>query len=144
MTAPAAAVRQVRQHRQALAWWVRIQHQYPLGIVPVPTAARILGVSARRLRSLVDEGRIRVVEGMPGGTDRDKFVPVLDLIDGPFVLDRGQPGVWGPENRFSQDFLDRDTYRYKRKSRKPLPPSPLPPPKKSPLSRKQATKRSKP
>lgn len=24
----------------------------------------------------------------------------------------------GPESRFSQDFLDRDTYRYKRKSRK--------------------------
>ncbi len=144
MTPPVAAVRQVRQHRAALAWWVRVQHQYPLGIVPVPTAARMLGVSGRRLRSLVEEGRIRLIEGMPGGTDRDKFVPVLDLIDGPFTLDRGRPGIWGPEKRFSQEFLDRDDYRYKRKSRKPLPPTPLPAPSKSPRPFLKARKKPKP
>lgn len=138
------AVRQVRQHRSALAWWLRVQHQYPMGIVPVPTAARILGVSGRRLRSLVEEGRIRIVEGMPGGTDRDKFVPVLDLIDGPFTLDRGRPGLWGPENRFSQDFLDRDQYRGKRKSRKQLPVQPLPTPAKTPRIRPNPKNKPKP
>lgn len=124
MTAPLEGVRQVRQHRQSLAWWFRASAAFPGGLVPLPTAARMLGVSPRRVRALVDEGRIRLIDGMPGGSDRDRFVPVVDLIDGPFVLDRGQPGVWGPENRFSQDFLDRNPQRSKRRSDKGLRNSP--------------------
>lgn len=111
-------VRQVKQHRAALAWWVRVHHAFPLGVVPIPTAARMLGVSPRRVRSLVEDKRIRVVDGMPGGTDRDRFIPVIDLIDAPFVLNRGQPGQWGPENRFSEDFLLRVNPRRKPKARK--------------------------
>lgn len=117
---PVSAVRQVRQHRESLAWWFRVAGEFPGGVVPVPTAARMLGVSSRRMRALIDAGRLRVVEGMPGGTERDRFIPAVDLINGPFVLDRGQPGVWGPESRFSQEFLDREAYNRKRKSRKGL------------------------
>ena len=117
-------VKQLRQQRAALAWWASVAAAFPLGVVPLPTAARMLGVSTRRVRAMIENGRLRLVEGMPGGTERDRFVHVVDLIDAPFVLNRGRPGVWGPENRFSQDFLDRDTYSRKRKSRKDLRPSP--------------------
>lgn len=137
------AVKQVRQHRAALAWWVRVHHEHPLGIVPIPTAARILGVTGGRIRDLIAEGRLRLVEGMPGGSDRDKFVPVLDLIDGPFVLDRGRPALWGPENRFSQNFLDRSDYRGKRKSRNRLRLDGTPNDRTSPNDRKTAPKRRK-
>ncbi len=113
-------VRQVKQHRAAIAWWFRVSHAYPGGLVPIPTAARILDVTPNRVRELIAQGRLRMVEGMPGGTDRDRFVPLIDLVDAPFHMTRGRPGVWGPENRYSQEFLDRNTYRGKRRSRKDL------------------------
>jgi hypothetical protein len=115
------AVRQVKQHRAALAWWLAQAQAHPLGIVPIPTAARMLGVTPNRVHGLIQEGRLRVVDGMPGGNPRDRFVPVLDLVDAPFNMTRGRPGVWGPEKRFSQDFLDRAPTTRKRKSRKDLP-----------------------
>ena len=114
----ARIVRQIKQQRSSLSWWLRAAQEYPHGVVPIPTAARILGVTPNRVRNLIDEGRVRVLEGMPGGTARDRFVPIIDLVDAPFHMTRGRPGVWGSENRFSQDFLDRDPRRDKRKRHK--------------------------
>lgn len=114
------AVRQVKQHRAAVAWWLRTMAEHPTGVVPIPTAARVLGVTPTRIHALIEEGRLRCVEGMPGGTNRDRFVPLIDLVDGPFAMTRGRPGVYGPENRFGEDFLRRDGYRDKRRHRKDL------------------------
>ncbi|GEM_PF-6965116 len=86
---------QIRQHRSALEWWTYQHHKHPLGLVPIPTAARMLGVSTRRVRSLIQDGRLDVVEGMPGGNSRDRFIPGVQLINAPFALNRGRPGQWG-------------------------------------------------
>ncbi len=96
-------IRQLKQRHSSIAWWVRSMRDYPNGVVPIPTAARMLSVSTNRVRQLIDEGRITVLEGMPGGNDRDRFIPVDQLIDAPFAMTRGRPGVFGPKNRESKD-----------------------------------------
>lgn len=92
-------VKQLNQRHSALAWWARIQALYPLGIVPIPTAARILSVTPTRIHTLIKEGRFTVVDDMPGGNDRDRFIPLIQLFDAPYAMTRGRPGVFGPKNR---------------------------------------------
>lgn len=91
--------RRMRRRLDALSWWRSVARDHPGGVVPIPTAARILGVQRRRVAELVAEGRLRVVDGMPGGSSRDRFVPVDDLIGAPFREERGRAGVYGPDNR---------------------------------------------
>ena len=62
-------------------------------------AARVLGVSCGRMRVLMREGRVGSVRGMPGGLRTDVFVPLEDLVDAPFLLNTGRPGVWGAISR---------------------------------------------
>jgi len=102
----ASQVKLLKQRHSALAWWMRTMREHPNGFVPLPTAARILGVTTNRVRALVDEGRLPVVSGMPGGNERDRFIPVDDLIDAPFSMARGRPGVFGPENRYTKNYLE--------------------------------------
>lgn len=98
-------VKLLKQRHSAIAWWMRTMREHPYGFVPLPTAARMLGVTTNRVRALVDEGRLSVVSGMPGGNDRDRFIPVDDLIDAPFAMARGRPGVFGVKNRTSPEKL---------------------------------------
>lgn len=70
-----------------------------MGIVPIPTAARVLGVTPQRVRSLIRQGRLTLINGMPGGIRNDQFIPVKELINAPFAMTRGRPGVFGPKNR---------------------------------------------
>ncbi len=95
-------VRQIKNRNAALAWLVKTNTEYPLGLVPITTAARVLGVTPNRVHQLIEYEQIRVVEGMPNGTRRDRFIPVEDLIDAPFAMARGRPGVYGPKNRASK------------------------------------------
>ena len=84
-----------------MRWLAEIRVQYPDGFVPIPTAARILAVSPKRIHALVDEGRFTVISGMPGGNERDRFIPIIELHDAPFAMTRGRPGVFGPKNRYT-------------------------------------------
>ncbi len=70
-----------------------------MGIVPVSTASRILSVTPQRVRALIKEGRFTVLNDMPGANSHDQFIPVDELINAPFAMTRGQPGVFGPKNR---------------------------------------------
>lgn len=99
MTHNSEYVKQLNQRHASLAWWARVRELHPLGVVPVSTASRILGVSHNRVYTLIKEGRLRMVEGMPGGNDRDRFVPFTDLLDAPYAMTRGKPGTFGPKNR---------------------------------------------
>lgn len=92
-------VRQLKQRHSSTAWWARQLAEHPLGIVPIPTAARMLRVTPQRVKALIEQGRLRVVEDMPGGNSRDRFIPFVDLLDAPFAMTRGSPGVFGPQNR---------------------------------------------
>lgn len=89
------AVRQLRQRNAATAWWVTHQTAHPLGIVSMPVAAVILGVRTCRVHALVREGRLRVIEGMPGSKPHHRFVPVEDLLSAPFRANAGRPGLYG-------------------------------------------------
>lgn len=94
-------VKQLNQRHASLAWWARVHKDYPLGVVPIPTAARILSVTPTRIHTLIKEQRLSVVEGMPGGNERDRFIPLIDLFDAPYAMTRGKPGVFGPKNRYT-------------------------------------------
>lgn len=99
-------VRQLKQRHSSIAWWVRVHREYPNGIVPIPTAARMLSVSTQRVRALIADGRLSVVDGMPGGNERDRFIPLDQLIDAPFAMTRGRPGEFGPEKRYTKEYLE--------------------------------------
>lgn len=106
-------VRQLKQRHKSISWWIRVHRDHPNGIVPIPTAARMLSVSTNRVRALIEEGRLSVIDGMPGGNNRDRFIPIEQLIDAPFAMTRGRPGEFGVKNRFTKDYLDKsDTVRY--------------------------------
>jgi hypothetical protein len=102
-----AYIRQLKQRHNALAWWARVSKNHPLGVVPVSTAARILHVTPNRVRQLIKNGRIRVLDDMPGGSSHDRFIPIEDLLDAPFAMTRGRPGVYGPKNRFTEEKLQQ-------------------------------------
>lgn len=99
LTDKSAHVKQLNQRHASLAWWARMREQYPMGLIPVTTAARVLGVTHRRVYALIEEGRLRLVDDMPGGNDRDRFIPFTDLLDAPYGMTRGRPGLYGPKNR---------------------------------------------
>tara|TARA_R110002072_G_scaffold200135_1_gene357859 strand:- start:48 stop:533 length:486 start_codon:yes stop_codon:yes gene_type:complete len=97
-----AYIKQLNQRHKALAWWARTIKQHPLGVVPISTAARILHVTPNRVRQLIETGRLSCLDTMPGGSSHDRFVPVEELLDAPFAMTRGRPGVFGPKNRQSK------------------------------------------
>ncbi len=92
-------VRQIINRNERIRWWVQATAANPSGLVPIPTASRILGVSITRVRTLIEEGRFTVVDGMPGGNERDRFIPLEQLITAPFAMNHGRPGLYGPRNR---------------------------------------------
>lgn len=88
----------MRQRLLALSWWRAVLHRYPGGVVPLATAGRILGISPRRMAQYVAAGRVLLVEGMPGGSPADRFVPIDFLFAMPTRLDVGRPtGYTGGE-----------------------------------------------
>lgn len=80
--------------RQRLRWLIEAGTRYPLGVVPIALAAKVLGCSAARIRAMVAKGRITAVCGLPGLEDR-VFVPVVDLITAPEPRERGKKGIFG-------------------------------------------------
>jgi hypothetical protein len=91
-------VGQLRRRHASLRWWREQMVRYPGGIVPVSVLGGVLGVSATRVRSLLREGRFTVLQ-LPEGGRLARFVPADELIDAPFRLDVGRPGLWGPRAR---------------------------------------------
>ena len=85
--------------------------EHPYGIVPIPTASRILGVSVKRVHGMIAEGRLSVIDDMPGGNDRDRFIPFDQLLDAPFAMTRGRPGEYGPKKRYTKEFLRNSDIR---------------------------------
>lgn len=65
--------------------------QYPGGWVSITTAARVLGCRRQNVERMIDAGRLRVIEGMPGGGPRDRFVPLIDLYTAPTGIEGGRP-----------------------------------------------------
>ncbi|MBO6512979.1 MAG: hypothetical protein JJ974_03310 [Phycisphaerales bacterium] len=100
-------VQQIKNRNAALAWVLKTNKEYPYGFVPISTAARILGVTPNRVRDLIKYGQVRCIDDMPGGSRLDRFVPVEDLIDAPFAMARGRPGVYGPKNRAAKRKLQQ-------------------------------------
>ena len=99
----AAYIKQLSQRHKALAWWAKTIREHPLGVVPISTAARILHVTPNRVRQLIETGRLTCLDTMPGGSSHDRFVPVEELLDAPFAMTRGRPGVFGPKNRNTEE-----------------------------------------
>lgn len=91
-------VDQLRARHAALAWWLKIIREHG-PCLTIPVAARVLRVSRNRVRAMIARGRLQIVQGMPGGTRTDVFVPLEGLIDAPFSLNRGRPGLFGVVNR---------------------------------------------
>ena len=90
---------QLRNRHAALAWWLQVHQRYPLGVVSIPTAARVLGVTRNRIRTLIEEKRFTVIAGMPNGSSYDQFIPIAELVAAPFEANRGRPGMFGPSDR---------------------------------------------
>ena len=108
-------IKQLKQRHESLAWWARTSKNYPLGVVPISTAARILHVTPNRVRQLIKESRLSVLDSMPGGSSHDRFVPVEDLLDAPFAMTRGRPGLYGPKKRLTKEkYKTSDTRRIPR------------------------------
>lgn len=85
----------LRNRLRALAWLARVDAEYPGGVVPITTAARVLGCRRQNVERLIADGKLRLVHGMPGGGPRDKFVPVADLYTAPTGLEAGR--AWSRE-----------------------------------------------
>lgn len=109
-----AYIKQLTQRNKALSWWAKTIREHPLGVVPVSTAARILHVTPNRVRQLIEAGRLSCLDTMPGGSSHDRFVPVEELLDAPFAMTRGRPGVYGPKNRQSKRKNTESQKDYKR------------------------------
>ena len=106
-----AYIKQLTQRHESLAWWAETSKNNPLGVVPISTAARILHVTPNRVRALIKEGRLSVIDNMPGGSNHDRFVPILDLLNAPFAMTRGRPGVYGPKNRLTKEKYESSDIR---------------------------------
>lgn len=87
-----SAAYKLRNRMHSLGWWAKIAQEHPLGVIPLRTVPRVLGISRQRAENLAKEGRLRVIV-MPGGTREDRFVPVADLYTAPTELERGRPLV---------------------------------------------------
>jgi hypothetical protein len=96
------SLRQLRQRQAAFCWWLMQREKFPLGLVSIPTAARMLGLSRCRMHNLVREGRFKIVEGMPGGGKLDRFVAVHELMNAPVRMNQGRPGLFGGAARRAQ------------------------------------------
>lgn len=80
-------------HRlRCFAYWRGVLSSWPGGLVPVGTAARMLGVSRARLWALMRSGRVPVLE-MPTGAKADRLVPVDALMGLGAPTDAGR-GHW--------------------------------------------------
>lgn len=90
---------QLRQRREFNRWWMTVHQSHPWGLVPTAVAARAIDVSPTRIAHLIQEGKLRLVDDMPGGNVRDRFIPFVDLLSAPALVEAGRIGVYGPENR---------------------------------------------
>lgn len=80
-------------HRlRCFAYWRGVLASWPGGLVPVGTAARMLGVSRARLWALMREGRVSVLE-LPTWVRADRLVPVDALMGLGTPTDAGR-GHW--------------------------------------------------
>ena len=104
MTYNPRAAAQLRQRHAALRWWAEQSFRHPGGLVYVSTLPRMLGCGPTRARNLIKEGRFTLIEGMPGGNAVDRWVPYVELLDAPFMGNTGRPGLFGPLERFSEDY----------------------------------------
>jgi len=66
-----------------------VAQAWPGGVVPVGTAARMLGLSRQRFRKLMQAGRVPFFE-MPTGSEADRLVPVDFLMGLSSPLDSGR------------------------------------------------------
>lgn len=83
-------IAEVLAHRlRSFAAFRDMLQAFPGGLVPVATAARMLGVSRQRLSTLIAQGRVPVL-ALPTGSDADQLVPVDCLIGMPTPLDSGR------------------------------------------------------
>lgn len=84
-------------HRRlaSIAWLVSrgVSH------VHTGTAARVLGVSKSRIAALIAQGKLRVVDGMPGGSPKDRYVAVAELAAAPTPMQAGRARGWHLEHR---------------------------------------------
>lgn len=80
----------LRRRLYLLAWWREALRVHPGGLVPVGTAARILGVSRQRVAQLIAAGRIPVLD-MPGPSKLDRFIPADALLMIASRADQGRP-----------------------------------------------------
>ena len=112
---------QLRHRLEALAWLMKngISHVHPA------TAARVLGVSKSRIQALVARGRLRIVEGFPGSSERDRYIPVCDLAAAPTALDVGRRRGWHIEHRTGRgdipEAVPTTKTRIVKKSSRPIP-----------------------
>lgn len=74
---------------RCFACWRGVQQGWPGGVVPIGTAARMLGVSGQRLRGLVAAGRVPAFT-LPTGSPHDRIVPVDVLMGLGSPLDSGR------------------------------------------------------
>lgn len=93
-------------HRlDALAWL----HARGIAWVTVGTAARVLGVTTQRVGRLIRDGRLRAVEGLPGGSRLDRYVRVSDLAGAPTPMEAGHARDWNIEARRTRRAAERGT-----------------------------------
>lgn len=77
-------------HRiRCFACYRGVAQAWPGGVVPVGTAARMLGMSRQRFRKLMVAGRVPFFE-MPTGSESDRLVPVDFLMGLSSPLDSGR------------------------------------------------------
>lgn len=111
---------QLRHRLEALAWLLQhgISHVHPA------TAARVLGVSKSRIQALVARGRLRIVEGFPGSSERDRYIPVCDLAAAPTALDVGRRRGWHIEHRRGRGDIPKAAETKKMRVAKKSSPTP--------------------
>lgn len=80
----------LRARLRAMRWYTEAIRTEPMGFVPVPLAARMLGQSTQRVRLLIEDGRLRAVRAFPGGEEEPWLVAVASLLDAPTPLETGR------------------------------------------------------
>lgn len=88
-----STVRRLSHRLRCFAYWRGTIGSWPGGLVPVGTAARMLGVSRTRLWSLIRAGRVPVF-AMPTGSPADRLIPVDALMGLSSGADTGRGESW--------------------------------------------------
>lgn len=74
-------------------------------LVPVASLQWMLSISQTRVSALVNEQRFTLLMP-PDGRKFDRFVPLEELFEAPFLGEIGRKGVFGPENRSEFGWLE--------------------------------------